>query len=105
MDGVLFRDGMDGKPSEGIHLLFSGEKIRPEHPLAAPEIQTINDPANFPVITLESLVVLKLMSNRLKDLVHVQDLIHVHLVDASWLPKLPPILADRLKQLLDSPDA
>ena len=60
----MFRDGAEGKPSEAVHLLFSGEKTRPGNLLPAPEIQTVDDPANFRVITLESLVVMKLMSNR-----------------------------------------
>ena len=71
LDVVMFRDGAEGKPSEAIHLLFAGEKTRPDHLLPAPEIQTVNDPANFRVITLESLVVMKLMSNRRKDQVHI----------------------------------
>ena len=29
----------------------------------------------------------------------------VGLIDASWLPKLPPELAERLKRILDTPDA
>jgi hypothetical protein len=102
---VMFRDGAEGKPSEAIHLLFAGEKTRPDHLLPAPEIQTVKDPANFPVIALETLLVMKLMSNRRKDQVHVQDLIGVRLVDASLLPKLPPELAARLKQILDTPDS
>jgi hypothetical protein len=105
LDVVMFRDGAEGKPSETVHLLFAGEKTRPDHLLAAPEIQTVKDPADFPVLALESLVVMKLMSNRLKDKVHVQDLIGVRLIDRSWLTKLPPELAERLKQLLDTPDA
>ncbi len=104
LDEVMFRDGAEGKPSEAVHLLFAGEKTRPDHLLPAPEIHTVTDPANFHVITLESLVEMKLMSNRRKDQVHVQDLIGVRLIDASWLPKLPPELADRLKQILDTPD-
>ena len=104
LDVVMFRDGPEGKPSEAVHLLFSGEKTRPDHLLPAPEIQTVDDPANFRVITLESLVVMKLMSNRRKDQVHIQDLIGVGLVDASWLAKLPPELAERLQQILDTPD-
>jgi hypothetical protein len=63
------------------------------------------DRANFPVITLESLVLMKLMSHRRKDQVHIQDLIGVQLIDRSWLTKLPPELADRLKEILDTPDA
>jgi hypothetical protein len=105
LDLVMFRDGVEGKPSEAVHLLFAGEKTRPDDLLAAPEIQTINDPANFPVIALECLVVMKLMSNRRKDQVHVQDMIGVRLIDRSWLPKLPPELADRLQHILDTPDA
>lgn len=105
LDVVMFRDGPEGKPSEAVHLLFAGEKTRPDHTLAAPEIQTVQDPANFPVITLDSLVVMKLMSNRRKDQVHLQDMIGIGLVDATWLPKLPPELAQRLQQILATPDA
>jgi hypothetical protein len=105
LDVVMFRDGAEGKPSEAVHLLFAGEKTRPDHPLPAPEIQTVDDAANFRVITLESLVTMKLMSNRRKDQVHVLDLIGVNLIDESWLAKLPPELAGRLKQILDTPDA
>lgn len=104
LDVVMFRDGAEGKPSEAVHLLFAGEKTRPDHLLPAPEIQTVKDPADFPVITLESLILMKLMSNRRKDQVHVQDMIGVRLIDQSWLSKLPPELADRLKQILDTPD-
>ena len=61
MDVVMFRDGAQGKPSEAVHLLFSGEKTRPDHLLPAPEVKTVDDPANFRVILLESLVEMKLM--------------------------------------------
>jgi len=105
LDVVMFRDGEEGKPSEAIHLLFAGEKTRSDHLLPAPEIQTIDDPANFRVLALDSLLLMKLMSNRRKDQVHIQDLIGVGLVDSSWLPKLPPELAERLKQILDTPDS
>ncbi len=104
LDVVLFRDGAAGKPSEAVHLLFAGEKVRPDHALPAPEIQTVTDPAGFPVITLESLVLMKLMSNRDKDRTHLRDLIGVRLVDSSWLTKTPAELADRLKQILDTPE-
>ena len=105
LDVVMFRDGAEGKPSEAIHLLFAGEKTRPDHLLAAPEIQTVDDHANFRVITLESLATMKLMSNRDKDRTHLRDLIGVGLIDATWLPRLPPELAERLKQILDTPDS
>src|SRR5271156_3944873 len=50
LDVVMFRDGAEGKPSEAVHLLFAGEKTRADHLLPAPEIQTVQDPANFPVL-------------------------------------------------------
>src|SRR5947199_3953210 len=85
LDVVMFRDGPEGKPSEAVHLLFAGEKTRPDHLLPAPMIQTLSDPANFPVLTLESLIQMKLVSNRRKDQVHILDLIGVRLIDQSWL--------------------
>jgi hypothetical protein len=105
MDVVMFRDGPIGKPSEAVHLIFEGEKTRPDHALPAPAIETVTDPANFRVITLESLVLMKLMSNRRKDQVHLLDMIAVGLIDRSWLTKFSPDLASRLQHLLDTPDA
>ncbi|MBL8794751.1 MAG: nucleotidyltransferase family protein [Planctomycetia bacterium] len=104
LDVTMFRDGEEGKPSEAIHLLFAGEKSRPDHLLPAPEIETVDNPADYRVLTLAALVAMKLMSNRRKDQVHILDLIGVGLVDAGWLPQLPPELAARLQELLDTPD-
>ena len=101
---VMFRDGPDGKPSEAVHLLFASEKTRPEDLLPAPEIQTVDDPANFRVIKLESLVEMKLTANRRKDQLHILDLLGIRLIDSSWLMKLPPELAARLQHILDTPD-
>jgi hypothetical protein len=60
---VMFRDGAEGKPSEAVHLLFAGETTRADHLLPAPDIETVKDPADFPVMALEPLVMMKLMSN------------------------------------------
>lgn len=102
---VMFLDGLDAKPSESIHLLFAGEKVRPDYPLPSPDLTTIDDPAGFRVIALEVLVHMKLLSNRRKDLVHIDDLIGVGLIDRSWLAKLPPPLSECLQGILDTPDA
>ena len=105
LDVTMFLDGPDAKPSESIHLLFAGEKVRAEHPLPAPNLAAIDDPAGFRVVTLEALVYMKLLSNRDKDRTHVRDLVGVGLIDRSWLAKLPPVLAERLQGILDTPDA
>jgi hypothetical protein len=101
---VMFRDGPEGKPSEAVDLLFSGEKTRPDHLLPAPELETVEDPGGYRVITLESLLILKLMSNRDKDRTHLRDLLAQGLVDQSWVARLPPQLGERLQQILDTPE-
>jgi hypothetical protein len=99
---TMFLDGPNAKPSESIHLLFEGEKVKENDPFPVPEITTSDDPAGFRVLTFESLVRMKLLSNRLKDQVHVQDMIGVGLIDKSWLAKLPPVLAERLQAVFDT---
>ena len=47
---------------------------------------------------------MKLTSFRRKDQVHLLDMIEVGLLDDSWLQRLPPPLAERLKELLDNPE-
>jgi hypothetical protein len=47
---------------------------------------------------------MKLNSFRLKDRVHILDMISVGLIDDSWLSRLPGPLRDRLQELLDNPD-
>lgn len=104
LDVTMFLDGPDAKLSESVRLLFAGEKVRAEHPLPSPGLSTVDDPAGFRVLTLEELVQMKLLSNRRKDQVHIEDLIGVGLIDRSWLAKLPPVLAARLQAILDTPE-
>ena len=47
---------------------------------------------------------MKLLSNRDKDRTHVHDLIGVGLIDRNWLGALPPVLAERLARILETPD-
>lgn len=104
LDVDVFVDGPQGKPSGGIHLLFAGEKVRTEDQHPCPQVDESERAAEFQVITLLALVRMKLMSWRLKDRVHLLDLIQVGLIDASWPARLPPPLAERLQQLLDNPN-
>ena len=61
--------------------------------------QTVDDPANFRVVTLDSLLLMKLMSNRRKDHVHVQGLVNVGLI-VVMAGKSPPQLAARFREIL-----
>ena len=99
-----FLDGPAAKPRQAVHLVFANEKVRPQEPLPNPDVSESEDAGLFRVISLEALVRIKLTAFRDKDRTHLRDLIDVALVDAQWLAKLPPVLADRLRQLLEDPE-
>lgn len=100
----LFFERPNGKPSEGIHLLFAGEKVKATDPVPAPDLAESERGAAFRVLSLEALVRMKLVANRDKDRTHVRDLIGVGLIDASWPEKFPEVLAERLRGILANPD-
>jgi len=99
-----FLDGPDAKARDAVHIVFASEKVRPDEPLPAPDVSESEDGGLFRVISLEALVRIKLTAFRDKDRTHLRDLIGVGLVDAQWLARLPEVLADRLRQLLDNPE-
>ena len=47
---------------------------------------------------------MKLTSFRLKDQVHLMDLLEVGLIDAGWCGRFPPPLSARLQQLIETRD-
>jgi hypothetical protein len=100
----MFLDGPGAKARDAVHIIFAGEKVRSVDSLPAPEIGESEATPSYRVVALESLVKMKLTSFRLKDQVHLQDMIGVGLVDESWLSRLPGELAARLKELLDNPE-
>jgi hypothetical protein len=104
MDVHMFLDGPNGRPRDAVHLLFAGEKVKQSYSEAAPTLAATDTHESHTLIALEPLVVMKLTSYRLKDRVHLLDMIEVGIVDDTWLPRLPAELAARLKELLDNPD-
>jgi len=104
LDTVVFLDGPQGKPSQGLHVLLAGRKVKAEYATAAPDVQQSIEINQKRVVELLPLVEMKLNSYRLKDRTHLMDLIQVGLVDSTWLERLPTALAPRLKELLDNPE-
>lgn len=104
LDIDIFLDGPDGRVKDAIHILFAGEKVRPDDVTAAPDISDSEPAAQFQVVSLAALVQMKLNSNRDKDRTHLRDMIDVGLIDRTWLPRLPEELAARLQQILDTPN-
>ncbi len=99
----MFLDGPKAKARDAVHVIFAGEKVRSEDPVAAPNTEESEPEALYRVVALEPLVRMKLTSFRDKDRTHLRDMIDVGLIDESWLARLPVELSSRLKHLLDTP--
>jgi hypothetical protein len=100
----MFLDGPEAKARDAVHVVFSGEKVRPEYLLPVPDVTDAEQTPEFRLLNLEPLVRMKLTSFHRKDQVHVLDLAEVGLVEESWVNRFPPELSERLRELLDSPD-
>jgi Uncharacterised nucleotidyltransferase len=100
----MFLDGPKAKARDAVRIIFAGEKVRSEDPIAAPNTEESEPEALYRVVALEPLVRMKLTSFRDKDRTHLRDMIDVGLIDESWLARLPVELSSRLKHLLDTPE-
>lgn len=100
----LFLDGANASAREAVHLVFAGEMVKPGEPAANPDVAESSDMGSFRVLNLEALVRIKLTAFRRKDQVHLLDMIGVGLIDQSWTKRLPLVLAERLQELIDSPE-
>jgi len=100
----LFLDGPQGSVRSAIHVVFAGEKVRPEHLLPAPDVTESEPGPDFAVPTIDALVRMKLTAFRLKDKVHLLDMLEVGLIDESWCRRFPTELAVRLQELIGSRD-
>lgn len=84
---------------KAIHLVFSGEKVRPEYPEATPELGTYRRLKGLRVIPLEDLVRMKLTSFRASDEAHLRDLDEAGLITPELEAGLSPTLAGRMAQV------
>jgi hypothetical protein len=101
----MFLDGPGAKARDAIHIIFAGEKVSADSVAPSPDVDQADHTGPFRVVELEPLVRMKLTSYRLKDRVHLLDMINVGLIDATWPNRFPPVLAARLQSLLDNPDS
>ncbi|HEX3148645.1 MAG TPA: nucleotidyltransferase family protein [Gemmataceae bacterium] len=101
----MFLDGEDAKARDAVHIVFASEKVRPDALAASPDVADGQLSAGgFQVMGLHELITMKLTSYRLKDRVHLQDMVSVGLIDATWPAKFPAALGDRLQAILDDPE-
>lgn len=103
---TMFLEADNPSPRASIHVIFANEKVREEYVAPAPGVNEVEQaaPPARKVVTLEALIRMKLTAYRLKDRMHIVDMIGVGLVDSTWIPRLPAPLAERLQALIDNPD-
>ncbi|MDZ4849413.1 MAG: hypothetical protein SGI77_08960 [Pirellulaceae bacterium] len=104
MDVTVFLDGIDGKPSQGIHILRAGQKVKQEYVSPAPSVDQATIIEGKRIVDLPELVRMKLNSNRDKDRTHLRDMIGVGLIDAGWPAQFESPLDERLQALIDDPE-
>jgi hypothetical protein len=100
----LFLDGPEGSVRSAVHVVFAREKVQPDYPLPAPDVTESEPGPEFRVAALDALVGMKLTSFRLKDKLHLLDLLEVGLIDETWCDRFPPELGARLQELIESKD-
>ena len=100
----LFLDGPEGSVRSAVHVVFAGETVRLDYLFPAPDVTEAEAGPDFTVCVLEALVRMKLTWFRLKDKVHLIDLLDVGLIDESWCDRFPPALCARLRELMELRD-
>ena len=100
----MFLDGPGTKARDAVHVLFANEKVTPNDLVPAPDVSESEDIQRHRILRLIALVRMKLTAFRDKDRMHLRDMLDVELIDESWVGRVPPELASRLKDLIDDPN-
>jgi hypothetical protein len=100
IDMLIYGDAESAR--NAVHLVFSGEKVRPDYLAPAPPIEPERKQIHgkdVMVIPVADLVRMKLTSNRDRDRVHIRSMDAAGLVTDDVEQKLAPELAVRLKDI------
>jgi len=101
----MFVEHKDDSARDAVHVVLSGQMVREDDFEPNPDVEPYEKSHDFRTLQLESLVRMKLNAFRLKDRVHLVDMIEIGLIDETWPKLFPEPLRQRLQQLLDDPDA
>ena len=91
-----------GDKKQAVHLVFAGEKTKPEQIEPNPFIDPVRESvygSEIWVIPLGDLLRLKLSVNRLKDQVQVQDMDRTGLITPAMESSLSPLLLKNLQRI------
>jgi len=101
----MFLDGPGAKARDAVHVIFARKKVRLEDEIAAPDVAEADRfPEGMRIVSLDALLRMKLTSFRWKDRMHLVDMLQVGLIGERDLAGLPPVLAERLKEVLAHPE-
>ena len=100
----MFLDGSGASARDAVHVLFAGEKVRPDAPCAVPPLGKTRLGEGLWVLPLADLTRVELASNRIKNGMHLRDLIDVGLLGEADAAALEPPRRERLLELLADPD-
>jgi hypothetical protein len=94
-----------GQPSarRAVHLVFTGEKVRPEYPEPTPQFGPYRTLRGLRLVSLADLVRMKLTSFRAIDEAHIKDLDNAGLITSEVEAALSPVLAERLARVRARP--
>jgi len=104
VDMLIYGDA-DQPTRNAVHLVCSGEKVRPDYPAPTPQIAPQRKQVQgkeVMVIPVADLVTMKLTSFRLKDQVHVKTLDAVGLIAPAVENTLSPELRARLQRVRET---
>ncbi len=92
---MLMRAG-ERSARRAVHMVFAGEKVRPEYPEAAPDLGPCRTIKGIRLMPLADLVRMKLTSFRAKDEAHLKDMDEAGLITPEMEAALSPVLRERL---------
>ncbi|MFV2069429.1 MAG: nucleotidyltransferase family protein [Pirellulales bacterium] len=101
----MFVEHEDDSARDAVHVILSGKMVREDDYEPNPDVEPCETKHEFRTLQLETLIRMKLNSYRLKDRVHLVDMIEIGLIDETWPSKFPEPLGQRLQRLIDDPDA
>ena len=100
----MFLEGKEDSVRYAIQIVLANRMVKQDDFEPTPDVEPVEYGAGIRILPLERLVRMKLNSFRLKDRVHLLDMIEVGIVDEAWITKFPKPLSDRLQSLMDNPD-
>jgi hypothetical protein len=100
----MFLEGKDDSVRYAIHVVLANRMVKENDYEPNPDVEPTEYGDGIRTLPLERLVRMKLNSFRLKDRVHLLDMIEVGLLNDSWITRFPEPLGERLRLLIENPD-